>query len=86
MRTQLLKHSMSLQEFLCLCPRFSGQHHYKLVEYRQEGLLCRFIPKVMQGSGWQQRLHVVEKARSRSFANIRCSASARGIFTLALFR
>jgi len=64
MRTQLLKHSMSLQEFLCLCPRFSGQHHDKLVEYRQEGLSCRFIPEVMQGSGWQQRLHVVEKARS----------------------
>src|ERR1035438_3478106 len=63
MRTDILKHSMSLQEFLCLCPRFSGQHHDKLVEYRQEGLLCRFIPEVMQSSGWQQRLHVVEKAR-----------------------
>jgi hypothetical protein len=44
---------MLLQEFLCLCPRLSGQHHDKLVEYGQEGLLRRFISKVMQGSGRQ---------------------------------
>ena len=54
---------MSLQEFICLCPRFSVQHHDKLVEYRQESLLCRIISEVMQGSDQQQRLHVIEEAR-----------------------
>src|ERR1035441_1782002 len=63
MWTHLLKHSVCLQEFLCFCPRFSGQHHDKLVEYSQECPLCRIISIVMQGSGRQQRLHVVEEAR-----------------------
>ena len=67
MWTHLLKHSVCLQDFLCLCPRFSGKHHDKLVEYRQEGLLCQFISEVMQGCGWQKRLHVVEEARPSQF-------------------
>ena len=62
MRAQLLEHSMFLQEFLCLCPRLSGKHYDKLVEYRQESLLCRIISKLMQGSGRQQRPHVIEEA------------------------
>jgi len=63
MWTHLLKHSVCLQDFLCPCPGLSGQHHDKLVEYRQEGLLCRFISEVMQGSGRQQGLHVIKEAR-----------------------